>query len=39
MAYNFIKKEALAQAFSSEFSKIFKNTHLGEHLRTAGSDF
>ena len=26
LAYNFIKKEALAQGLSSEFSKIFKNT-------------
>ena len=32
-AYSFIKKETLAQVFSCEFYKIFKNTFLAEHLR------
>ena len=32
-ALNFIKKEALAQVFSREFCKIFKNTFSTEHLR------
>ena len=32
-ACNFIKKEALTQAFSSEFCEIFKNTFFIEHLR------
>ena len=30
---NFIKKEALAQAFSYEFCEIFKNTFFIEHLQ------
>ena len=30
----FIKKEFLAQMYSSEFFEIFKNTFLIEHLRT-----
>ena len=30
---NFIKKEALAQVFSCEFSETFKNTYFKEHLR------
>ena len=29
---NFIKKETLAQVFSCEFCKIFKNTFFTEHL-------
>ena len=29
VAYNFIKKEALAQVFSCEFWEIFKNTSSG----------
>ena len=29
---NFIKKETLAQVFSCEFGKIFKNTFLIEHF-------
>ena len=29
---NFIKKETLAQVFSSEFCKISKNTFFTEHL-------
>ena len=32
-ACSFIKKEALAQVFSCEFCKIFKNTIFTEHLR------
>ena len=32
VAYNFIKKETLAQVFSCEYNKIFKNTVLTEHL-------
>ena len=31
-AYNFIKEETLAQVFSWEFCKIFKNTYFEEHL-------
>ena len=31
-AYNFIKKEALAQVFSCEFFIIFKTPFLTEHL-------
>ena len=34
---NFIKKEALAQVFSSEFFEIFKNTCFTEHLQTTAS--
>ena len=33
----FIKKETLAQVFSSEFCKIFKNIFFTEHLRTTTS--
>ena len=33
----FIKKETLAQVFSCEFCKIFKNTFFTEHLRTTAS--
>ena len=36
-AFNFIKKETLAQVFSCEFCEIFKKTHFEEHLRTAAS--
>ena len=36
-ACNFVKKETLAQVFSSEFYKIFKNTFLTEHLRVTAS--
>ena len=35
-AYNF-KKETLAQVFSCEFCKIFKNTPLREHIPTTAS--
>ena len=31
-AYNFIKKETLAQVFSCEFSKISRNTFFTEYL-------
>ena len=31
-AYNFIKKETLAQVFSCEFCEISKNTFFTEHL-------
>ena len=31
------KKETLAQVFSCEFSKIFKNTFFIEHLRVTAS--
>ena len=31
-AYNFMKKETLAQVFSCELCKIFKNTTFIEHL-------
>ena len=36
-AYNFIKKETLAQVFSCEFCEIFKNTFFTEHLWTTAS--
>ena len=36
-AYNFIKKEALVQVFSSEFCKIFKNTFFTEHIWATAS--
>ena len=36
-AFNFIKKETLAQVFSCEFCEIFKNTFFTEHLRTTAS--
>ena len=37
---NFIKKEALAQAFSCEFCEIFKNTFFTDHLwATASNNF
>ena len=36
-AYNFIKKEILAQVFSCEFYEIFKNTFFTEHLWTTAS--
>ena len=34
---SFIKKETLAQVFSSKFSKISNNTFLTEHLRKTAS--
>ena len=34
---NFIKKEILAQLFSCEFCKFFKNTYLIEHMRRTAS--
>lgn len=33
VAYYFIKKETLIQAFSSKFWEIYKNTNFTEHLR------
>ena len=36
-ACNFIKKETLAQVFSCEFCKIFKNTFFTEQLWTTDS--
>ena len=36
-ASNFIKKETLAQVFSCEFWKIFKNTFFTEHFWTSAS--
>ena len=36
-AFNFVKKEALAQEFSCEFFEISKNTFFTEHLRTTAS--
>ena len=36
-AYNFIKKETLAQVLSYEFCEISQNTFLTEHLRTTAS--
>ena len=38
-AYNFIKKEALAQVFFCEFCEVFKNTFFTEHLWTTASVF
>ena len=35
---NFIKNETLAQVFSCEFCKIFKNTYLSGHLQRAASN-
>ena len=35
---NFIKKETLAQVFSSEFHKISKNTFFTEHLLATASE-
>ena len=37
-ACNFIKKETLAQVFSSEFCEISKNAFFTEHRWTAASD-
>ena len=34
-----VKKEALAQVFSCEFSEISKNIFFTEHLRTTASAF
>ena len=39
MACNFIKKEALAQLFSREFCKTFKNIFFTEHRMTASEHF
>ena len=39
LAYNFIKKETLAQEFSSEFWEISKNIFFTEHLRTTASGY
>ena len=36
--WNFIKKETLAQVFSCEFYKIFKNIFFTEQLRVTASD-
>ena len=36
-AYNFIKKETVAQVFSSEFREILKYTFLKKHLRVTAS--
>ena len=36
-AYNFIKKETVAQVFSSEFREILKYIFLKKHLRAAVS--
>ena len=36
-AFNFIKREALAQMFSCEFYEISKNTCFTKHLRTTAS--
>ena len=36
-AYNFIKKETVAQVFSCEFSKIFKGTFMIKHLPATAS--
>ena len=36
-AYNFIKKENLAQAFSCEFCKVSKNTFSTCHTRNTAS--
>ena len=38
-AFNFIKKETLAQVLSFEFCKISKNSFSIEHLRTTASLF
>ena len=37
VAWNFIKKENLAQMFSCEFCEIFKNTFLRKHLLETAS--
>ena len=36
-AYDFIKKETLAQGFSCEFSEIFENTFFTEHFQEPSS--
>ena len=38
-AYNFIKKETLAQVFSCEFWEIFKSTFFTEHLRETAAEW
>ena len=37
LAYNFIKKETLAQVFSCEFCEIIKSTLFTEHFRMIAS--
>ena len=37
-AWNFIKKESVAQVYCYEFCKISKNTFFTEHLLTATSE-
>ena len=37
-ASNFIKKDTLAQVFSSEFCEVSKNTFFTEHLRATASE-
>ena len=37
LAWNFFKKESLAQVFSCEFCEIFKNIFFTEHLRVTAS--
>ena len=37
LAWNFIKKEFLAQVFSYEFCESFKNTFFTEHLWVSAS--
>ena len=37
-AYNFIKKEVLAQVFSCEFYETSKNTFFTEHLWSTASE-
>ena len=38
-ACNFVKKETLVQAVSCEFSEIFKNSFITDHLRAIASVF
>ena len=38
-ACNFIKNETVAQVFSCEFYKIFKNTFFTEHLWATASEY
>ena len=37
-AFNFIKKETVAQVFSCEICEISRNTFLTEHIRATASD-
>ena len=39
LAYNFIKKDALAQVFFCEFCKISESTFFTEHLWATASEF